>query len=153
LQQSIAIAVCILLVGSVALGHLERKSEAVPITAFDSWENICWDFEKTRLDNFAIQLQRQNSFLGYIVVYAGRESCADEAVTRALRAKKWLEKRGVPANRVLWRNGGFREQSETYLWIWPVGEGTLPVDPKLAESEVKIVRSCTGRILNPVKCK
>jgi hypothetical protein len=140
-------------VGSIAFADLSHESASVPITAFDSWENICWSFEKTRLDNFAIHLQQDTSYLGYIVVYAGRESCADEAVTRALRAKKWLEKRGVPANRILWTNGGFREHTETQLWVWPLGEGPFPVDSKLKPSEVRIVNSCRGKILNPAKCK
>ena len=146
-------SVCILLVVSIVFGHTATNTESVSITAFDFWENICWEFEKARLDNFAIQLQHENAHLGYIVVYAGKESCADEAVTRALRAKKWLEKRGVPAARIPWRTGGFREHTETYLWIWPADEGVFPVDPRLSESEVKIVRSCKGAILKPMRCK
>ena len=138
---------------SAASLGLSGRVKPVPITAFDSWENICWRFEKSRLDNFAIQLEHQTNYLGYIVIYAGRESCADEAVTRALRAKKWLERRGVPSNRVLWIKGGYREHTETQLWIWPIGGGAFPVDPKLNSNEIKVVTSCRGRILNPVKCK
>ena len=54
------------------------------------YDNICWEDEKSRLDNFAIQLQNQPDVKGYIIVYAGKESCAVEAQTRALRAKNWL---------------------------------------------------------------
>ena len=153
MKHAFAIGTLLILMSTVVLGHLSRRVKAVPIQPFDAWENICWGNEKGRLDNFAIQLQRETEWLGYVVVYAGRESCADEAVTRAVRAKKWLERRGVPSNRILWRNGGFREHTETQLWIWPIGEGVFPVDPKLDRSEVKVVRSCRGRILNPVQCK
>ena len=153
MTRLIALGICLLIVGSIAVAHLTRKSESVPIQAFDSWGNICWNFERARLDNFAINLQHESSVLGYIVVYAGRESCADEAITRAVRAKKWLEKRGVPANRILWINGGFQEQTETQLWIWPIGQGVFPVDPQLTEREVTILHTCKGKILNPAKCK
>ena len=153
LKRLIATGVGFLFVASVVLADRSRESARAPITAFDRWENICWSFEKTRLDNFAIHLQQAPSVLGYIVVYAGRESCADEAATRALRAKKWLEKQGVSANRILWINGGFLEQTETQLWVWPPGEGPFPVDPRLKSSEVKIVKMCRGKILNAAKCK
>ena len=92
--------------------------------------------------------------LFFIVVYAGRESCAAEAQTRALRAKKWLvERRGIPASRVLWKDGGYRDKVETKLWIWPNDAGEFPVDPTLQPNSAKVVRACKGRILRAIRCK
>ena len=97
-------------------------ADAVPMPdhALDRYGNICWEDEKSRLDNFAIHTQNNPDRLGYIVVYAGRRSCAGEVQTRAERARKWVvEKRGVEANRVVWRDGGYREEVTTELWLLP----------------------------------
>jgi hypothetical protein len=153
-MKRIAILNCWILVSCVAFASIPHGLRPSPIQPFDVYDNICWENEKSRLDNFAIQLQNQPNVKGYIVVYAGKESCAAEAQTRALRAKKWLvERRGISAARVLWKNGGYRENVETKLWIWPEGAGDFPADPTLLPSAVKVVRACKGRILRPMKCK
>jgi hypothetical protein len=52
---------------------------------FDSYGDIDWQLEKARLDNFAFSLQRNPSYVGYILVYAGRLACRGEARARAER--------------------------------------------------------------------
>jgi hypothetical protein len=63
------------------------KCRLAPDSPFDSYGNLCFEDEKARLDNFAITLEQNPNFIGYIVVYAGNESCAGEAQFRGNRAK------------------------------------------------------------------
>ena len=59
------------------------------------------------LDNFAIQIMNDPNLIGYILIYSGEDSCREEAQARALRMKKYMmEVRGVPWNRVMWRDAG-----------------------------------------------
>src|ERR1700752_4074315 len=76
---------------------------------FDTYGGISWELEKLHLDNFAIQLQHESDSIGYIIVYAGRRACVEEAKDRALRAKKYVvETRGIQASRIKWIDGGYR---------------------------------------------
>jgi hypothetical protein len=69
--------------------------------------NIGAETEMAYLDNFAIQLMRDENLIGYILVYSGEDSCRGEAEARALRMKEYLvETRGVPWNRVMWKHAG-----------------------------------------------
>jgi hypothetical protein len=126
----------------------------IPDTAFDIYGNICWEDEKARLDNFAIQLQDKRELVGLMIVYAGRRSCANEAKSRLARAKKWLEGRGVSGERVVLRDGGYREKAETWLWVIPrnLNEKYLPIQPDLESYQVTIFRGCRGKIHKPAKC-
>ena len=59
------------------------------------------------LDNFSIQIMNEPNLIGYILIYSGKDSCREEARARALRMKKYMvEVRGVPWNRVMWRDAG-----------------------------------------------
>jgi hypothetical protein len=78
------------------------------ITPFDEYGNICWEDEQARLDNFAIQIQKDPTLVGYIVVYAGRISCLDESKYRGNRARNHVLKRGVDPKRVIFKDGGYR---------------------------------------------
>jgi hypothetical protein len=118
---------------------------------FDEYGNICWEDEKARLDNLAIHLQREPTLDGYIVVYAGRRSCTGEAKYRAERAKEWIVKRGVEDDRVIIRDGGYREDVTTILDIAPIGLD-YPIDPTLDPGEAVIYTECKDRIYEPVKC-
>ena len=126
----------------------------VPDQAFDFYGNICWEDEKARLDNFAIQLQEKRDMVGLIIVYPGRRSCTDEAKARLVRTKNWLEGRGVSAERVVLRDGGYREKAETWLWVIPrdLDEKHWPVLPDLGPRQVKVLRGCKGKIYKPAKC-
>jgi hypothetical protein len=104
-----------LLIGSSVWGDTALTT---PITPFDQYGAIRWEDEKPRLDNFAIQLQRDERSLGYIFVYDNIGGCPGEAVARGIRAKRYLtEYRKVPWNQVIWRREGSREGLGTTLMI------------------------------------
>jgi hypothetical protein len=87
-----------------------------PITPFDEYGEIAWEDEKARLDNFAIQLQRDSDLIGYVLVYDAAGGCAGEAQARAIRAKRYVvEHRGVPWNKVIWRQEGYQAEIHTVL--------------------------------------
>jgi len=76
---------CVMASFGGAAGHV------TPNRAFDEYGPICWENEKARLDNFAIGLLNMpDTTLGHIIVYDGKRACRGEAITRAIRAKKYL---------------------------------------------------------------
>jgi hypothetical protein len=88
----------------------------VPTSPFDEYGEISWEDEKPRLDNFAIQLQQDSDLIGYVLVYDAAGGCAGEAQARAIRAKRYVvERRGVPWNRVIWRQEGWQADIHTVL--------------------------------------
>ena len=63
--------------------------------------------EEAEMDNFAVQISNDPNLIGYILIYAGADSCRGEAQARALRIRKYLMNvRGVLWNRVMWKDGG-----------------------------------------------
>jgi hypothetical protein len=110
---------------------------------FDSYGNLSGDDEKAHLDNFAIALQHDPNLIGYIIVYAGRRACVDEAKDRALRAKKYVvETRGIQESRVKWIDGGYRVDLTVILQPIPRGAPELTASPTLKPSDVQIIKSC-----------
>jgi hypothetical protein len=142
---------------ALALGFVvplsSAASYALPNRAFDEYGRICWEDEKARLDNFAIQLQNTDrTTLGHIIVYDGKRACRGEAVARAIRAKKYLvEYRGVPAERIVWRWGGYVNELITTLVIHPSGAEIWAFLPSLSRDEVTFVGNCDRKV-RFVKC-
>jgi hypothetical protein len=88
---------------------------------FDRYGGLSSNDEKARLDNYAIELQRDPTSTGYIIVY-GRRSRPGEAKKRADRQKKYLwYSRGVDTNRLVSLDHCFKSQLEVELWIVPGG--------------------------------
>lgn len=86
------------------------------IDRFDSFQNTSPEFEQAALDSFAIRLLQSQNEIGYIIVYVGLRSCAGEAQMRGVRMKKYLvEHRGVPWDRVIWKDGGFLDKPYVLL--------------------------------------
>jgi hypothetical protein len=86
-----------------------------PIERFDAYGNIRFNDEKARLDNFAIQLQNDPGFTGYIVGYGSRDAAG---LKRADRAKNYLvNTRGLDAKRVVTMDGGCLPELQVRLWI------------------------------------
>jgi hypothetical protein len=80
----------------------------------------------------------------YLVVYAGKRACIDEAKARGIRAKKHLMTRGIPSAQIVWLDGGWKKDVTTEVWIWPSGMGKPSVFPdfNLKPSEVKLEKNC-----------
>jgi hypothetical protein len=113
---------------------------------FDEYSSILWSDEKARLDNVAIQLQREpTDFVIYLVAYGGRRACVGEAQARSLRAKNYLiGKRGIPSNRVVSIDGGYREEQMVEIWVLPRGFGKPYPAPTVDKNEVKL-RDCKAK--------
>ena len=134
--------------GGIAASSTSAASDE--FRRFDEYGNICWTDEKARLDNFAIQLEHEPQTDGYMIVYAGKFSCAGEAMYRAERAKKWLVKRGIAGERVIVKDGGYNEDVVTTLQLVPRGFDLAPY-PTLDPNEA-VVLYCEGKIYEPAKC-
>jgi hypothetical protein len=125
---------------------------SLPTTPFDEYGNICWEDEQARLDNFAIQIQNDESLIGYIIVYAGRISCSDEAKYRAERARKWVVlKRGIKSDRLVVRDGGYRDDLQTVLHLQPKNFPEYVATPTLRKDQVSI-RRCRDKQFAKVIC-
>jgi hypothetical protein len=154
-MKKLILTLCLVLLSAlVASPPVINHAAPAPDQALDSYGNICWEDEKARLDNFAIELQNSQETRGLIVVYAGSRSCAGEAQARAERAREWVVGRGVAADRVLWKAGGYLEQQRTWLWVVPsdLDEKRWPLLPSLEPWEFRIFSNCKGKIYKPVKC-
>jgi hypothetical protein len=104
------------------------RHKLVPTSPFDEYGEIAWEDEKARLDNFAIQLQQDSDLIGYVLVYDAVGGCEGEAQARAIRAKGYVvEHRGVPWNRVIWRQEGY--QSDIHTVLQPVKKNVILARP------------------------
>ena len=119
-----------------------NNSSIISHNKFDEYGDISSAEEKKRLEQFVIRLRDMPDMIGYIIAYAGRQTCAGEAKTRAERAKKYLlKKRSIDAKRIITIDGGYREQLTVELFLVPTGvRPPLPmstINPK----EVQIIQS------------
>ncbi len=111
---------------------------------FDEWGDIVFSDEKARLDNAAIQWQKQSRNIIYLVIYAGQKACVGEAKARGIRAKNHLVRRLVPSDRVVWIDGGWKKDVTTEVWLWPPEMGKPSVFPEFnfKPSEVRLEKNC-----------
>ncbi len=113
---------------------------------FDEYGNIAFNDEKARLDNFAIELQNDPGAQGYIIAYSGRRARANEAQSRADRAKDYLvNMRQIDSGRIVTVDGGAREDLTVELWIVPSGAAPPTASPTVDASEVQIIRAPARR--------
>jgi hypothetical protein len=131
-----------------ASGVFSASSTGASFDVFwiDRYGKIPWKYETARLDNFAIQLMHERDQIGYVIVNAGLVSCAGEAQARAVRAKNYMVKvRGVPPDRIVWRDIGYGESFEISLWLAPAGKPPL-YDPEFQSATAKhVIKKCVAR--------
>jgi hypothetical protein len=95
------------------------RNERPPL---EQYGDIPFSIEKARLDNFAIVLQAQPELEGYIIFSGGQSLPADQARTRAERAKDYLVNvRGISHERVAIIVGGPRKAFLVQLYAVPTG--------------------------------
>lgn len=110
------------------------------IRKFDEYGDISFNDEKARLENIAVELQKEPNTQLYIIGYAGRKARAGEAQTRANRAKDYLDfDCRLDAARVIAIDGGHREELTLEFYIVPVGTEPPTPSPTLDPGEVEII--------------
>lgn len=124
-----------------------QATSPVDVFWIDRYGDISWADEKARLDNFAIQLLNEPNQIGYIIVNVDLVSCKGEAQSRAARAKRYMvHVRGVPENRIIWRDIGYRESFEVTLWLVPLGKPPR-YNPDFESAGSKhVIKACAGKI-------
>jgi hypothetical protein len=111
----------------------------------DEYGALRWEDEKARLDNLAIQLLQQPGYIGYIYIWAGDHSCANEAFAHAIKVKRYLTNvRGLAWDRIAFRDLGYRDDFTVKLWLFPSGRppGYVP-DYEPATSK-HVIQKCDG---------
>ena len=132
------LSLCLLPVGVYASTPLVS-----PSSFFDSYGDLDWEWEKARLDNFAVFLSNNPAFVGHIFVWAGKRSCKGEAQARAMRAKTYLvDYRKVEWNRVIWHDMGYASELNTILEPMGRERPMLEFESFVKKSEVQFLRNC-----------
>jgi hypothetical protein len=112
----------------------EQPTQAVA-RKYDEFSAKAFDDDKARLDNFAIELQNNPDAQGYIIVYQGTgktDMSRRNADKLAQKSQTYLvQNRGVPPQRVVPTNGGFRERTTYEFWIIPPGANTPAATPTM----------------------
>lgn len=119
----------------------------------DEYADICCEDEKARLDNFAIELQKDPNATGYVIFYGGRRysSCwydyprhrsripyKGETEARAAVVRPYLvNQRGIEPERIVVVNGGHRESWMAELWIVPKGAQVPVPTPSLKPKDIR----------------
>lgn len=91
---------------------------------FDEFGNIPNNDVRNRLDLFFVELQNNPTSTGYIVNYgSSRQIAARERLIR-----DHMRLRNLPADRIVFVNGGAEPQVRTRLWVVPAGADPSTVD-------------------------
>jgi hypothetical protein len=140
---------CLLLAMSFIAEGSTVAAPAIDIRLFDQYGDINAETEMARLDFIALQLQKEPGVVAHFIVYGGRRSCKGEAQARAWRAKDYLvNTRGISFDRVIWRDGGYREELTVEVYLSPRASAEPPVAPTILPRDVQIKKRCKGRKTN-----
>src|SRR5258705_8066436 len=102
------------------------------IPRFAEYGNIQARDERAVLDHLAKQLRMSSDEKVYVLVYAGQEACVEEARLRALRIKNYLVKKyAIATYRIVWKDGGFKADLSTELWLLPRTSRLPDASPQL----------------------
>ena len=135
------LALLVGLVSPTLSGRGSAKIEFVP--QIDRFGDVKCEDEYARLDNFAIQLQNEPDSKGVIIFYGGQKfrgrlPMRGEAEARAARLQPYLVKRrGIPSERLVVINGGYRESWQAVLWIVPAGADTPKPELGIPADKIK----------------
>jgi len=135
-----------------ALGVAQEPSSSQPPMIvkpdrFDAWSDLRFNEEKARLDRIGRQAKEWGLSIVYLVIHAGQTACAGEARARGIRAKNYLIASGIPNERIVWIDAGWRKNVSVEVWIWPpeLGKPTPVTALNLKPSEVKLQKTCKIR--------
>jgi hypothetical protein len=134
---------CSFIVLGIVAGFSSGISALKPIKHFDTMGDVSCEDEHARLDHFALDLNKAPDAKGVIMFYGGiqfrgRLPRRNEAAMRAARMKPYLvNQRGIPADRVVVINGGYRAEWEVEFWILSPGQALPDPQPLLRTSDVR----------------
>jgi hypothetical protein len=90
------------------------------------------DDDKAQFDNYAIELQSRPDAQGYVIVYQGTGKRSADADKRIAKAINYLvQNRGIPPQRIVMTNGGFRERTTFEMWFVPPGADNPVATPTM----------------------
>src|ERR1043166_3113759 len=105
---------------------------------FDQFPSIAFDDDKARFDNLAIELQNAPDATAYIFIYAGQRSRTGQADALGKRSMDYLTvTRGVGSQRLVFVNGGYREQDYFEIWLCPPGAHPPQPSPTVQPGDVQ----------------
>jgi hypothetical protein len=105
---------------------------------FDQFPSIAFDDTKARLDNLAVELQNSPDTTAYVIIYAGRRSRTGQADLLGKRAMDYLtNQRGVDARRLVFINGGYRDEDFIEIWLCPPGAKAPQPTPTVQPGDVQ----------------
>ena len=113
------------------------------IPRFAEYGNIRANDERAVLDHLAKQLLMSPDEIAYVLIYACQEACTNEARLRLVRIKNYLvEKHAIASDRIVLKDGGFRADLSTHLWLLPSRTSNLPeASPNLPRAN-KLLGKC-----------
>ncbi len=116
---------------------VSKTPPPVECRPFDQFPSIAFDDDKARFDNLAIELQNSPDATAYIIIYAGQHSRAGQADLLGKRSMDYLTiTRGVDARRLIFVNGGYRDQDYIEIWLCPPGAHPPQPTPTVQPGDV-----------------
>ena len=137
----------ILAISALAFGAHGQEPCPVdnPCNGIPRWAeygNIREADERAVLDPVAKQLLKSSDQILYVLVYAGEVACVNEARRRLLRIKNYLVKKyAIAGDRIILKDGGFRADVSTQLWLLP-RTSPLPDPMPMLDRPNKLLRRC-----------
>jgi hypothetical protein len=121
-----------------------RRQDSGAYSRFDFYDSTR-DVIETRiiLDNLAKQLHTQPTSRGYLIAYAGKQACHNEAKSRLREAKRYLkEKHNIDSAQVTFLDGGFQANWVVQIWIGSRQNKPPEKEPTFNKNQVRIIKNC-----------
>jgi hypothetical protein len=114
---------------------VEKKVEPRKL---DEYGQLNPEDEEARLDNFAIEIMNDPTAQGYVIAYGRRAGRAGDGQKMSARVKNYLvNKRKLDPQRLVFLDGGYREQPMVELWIVPSGAQPPLQAPTIEKTDSK----------------
>lgn len=110
---------------------------------FDEFEDIKCEDEMAHLDNVAVSLQSTPDSKAVVIFYGGRRFTGrlplrGEAAARAARLKTYLvQRRGIPTDRVVLIDGGYKEAWMAEIWLVAPGASMPTPQPTIPAEKIR----------------
>lgn len=110
---------------------------------FAEYGDIRASDERAVLDHLAKQLLMSPDEIAYVLIYAGQEACTNEGRLRLVRIKNYLvKKHAIAPNRIVSKDGGFRPDLSTQIWLLPSQTRDFPEPSPTLPRANKLLGKC-----------